>query len=72
MAKALNNNSYTNEKTHGIPKNTRERQISQIPKTAPNHATEHTKKGFSQNNINTDNTSAVGQIVKTHTNILIM
>ena len=65
MAKVFINNSYMNKKTCGSPSNTRKKQISHILETVPTHVTEyHLKKGFAQKNINTNNTSAVGQIVK--------
>ena len=64
-AKVLINNSYTNDKTRGSPSNTRKRQTSHILDTSPTHATEYNlKKGFSQQNINTNNKSVFGQIVK--------
>ena len=44
MAKALINNSYTNEKTCGSPENTRNRKISHILETTPTHATEYNLK----------------------------
>ena len=45
--------------------NTRKRKISHILETEPTYATEYNnKKGFAQQNINTNNTSAVGLIVK--------
>ena len=53
-----------NEKTCGIPSNTRKRQISHILETATTHATEHQKKGFAQQNINTNNTSVIVQNIK--------
>ena len=58
------NNSYINEKTCGSPENARNRQLSQILETAPTHDTDYNKKGFAQKNINTNNTSDVGQILK--------
>ena len=59
------NNSYINEKTCVIPDNFRKRQLSHILENAPTHTTEkNEKKGFAQKNINTNNTSIVGQIVK--------
>ena len=64
LAKALINNSYTNEKTCGSPANARKRQLSHIFET-PTHSTEYDlKKEFAQQNINTNKTSAVGLIVK--------
>ena len=41
MTKVLIKNLYMNENTCGSPSNTRNRQISQILETAPNHATEY-------------------------------
>ena len=64
MAEVFVDNSYINEKTCGIPSNTRKRKISHILKTAPTHDSEYIKKGFAQKNISTNNKSAVGQIVK--------
>ena len=65
LAKALINNSYMNEKTCGSTENTRKRQISHILETEPTYATEYNnKKGFAHQNININNTSAVGHIVK--------
>ena len=65
MDQALINNSYTNDKTCGSPANFRKRQLSHILETAPTHATENNEKNeFAQQNINTNNTSDVGQIVK--------
>ena len=65
MDKGLINNSYTNEKACGSPENVRKGQLSHILKTAPTHATEYNeKKGFTQQNINTNNTSAIVKIVK--------
>ena len=53
------------EKACGSPENFRRRQLSHILQTVPTHATEYDlKKGFAQKNINTNNTSAFGPIVK--------
>ena len=41
MAKALINNSYTNEKACVSPSNYRKRKLSHILETAPTHATEY-------------------------------
>ena len=43
-AKALIKNLYMDEKTRGIPENTRNRQLSHLLETAPTHATEDNKK----------------------------
>ena len=59
----LINNSYINQNICGSPSKTRKRQISHILETAPTHVTEY-KKGFSQQNINNNNPSVIGQIVK--------
>ena len=73
MAKALIKKSYTNGKTCGSTENVIKRKLSHILKTAPCHATEYNEKNvFSQKNINTNNTSAVGQNLKTHTNVLLV
>ena len=40
------------------------RQVSYILEISTTHATEYNKKGFEKQNINTNNTSSVGQIVK--------
>ena len=65
LGKRLINNSYTNEKACGSPANSRKRQLSHILETAPTHATKYNlTKGFAQKNININNTSAVGQMVK--------
>ena len=62
-----------NEKTCGSPSNTRKGIISHILETAPTHATEYNFfKGFAQKNINTNNTSVIGKIVKTHMNVLLV
>ena len=54
-----------NDKTFGSPSNTRKIQISHILETSPTNATEcNLKKVFSQQNINTNNKSVVGQIVR--------
>ena len=54
-----------NEQTCGSPSNTRKRQIPHIFENAPTYATEYNfKNGFAQQNINTNNTYFVGQIVK--------
>ena len=59
------NNSYKNEKACGSPENVRKRQLSHVLETAPTHATEYKlKRGFAQQSINTNNASAVGQILK--------
>ena len=61
----LINNSYSNENTCGSPAKSRKRRISHILETAPTHATEYDEKnGFVQQNINTNNTSVIGKIVK--------
>ena len=62
LAKALINNSYTNDRTCVSPENTRKRQLSHILETAPTHDTKYNKKGFAQKNIYTNNTSDVGKI----------
>ena len=41
LGKALINNSYTNDKTHGGPENVKKRQLSHILETAHTHATEY-------------------------------
>ena len=65
LAKGLINNSYTNEKACGSPENVRKRQLSHIFETALTHLLNTMKKNeFAQQNINTNNTYAVGQIVK--------
>ena len=64
LAKVLIKNSYMNEKTCGSPTKTRKRKISYILDMSPTHANEYNKKGFAQKNINTNNKSVVGQIVK--------
>ena len=65
LDKILINNSYMNEKTCGIPSKTRNRKISHILEILPTHANEYNQnKWFAQKNINTNNTSVVGQIVK--------
>ena len=73
MAKGLINNPYMNEKECGSPENVRTRQLSHIFDTAPTHATEYNEKnGFAQQNININNTFTVRQIVKMHTNVLLV
>ena len=47
-------------------------KISYILDTAPTHATEYNKKGFAQKNINANNTSIIAQVLKIHTNVLLV
>ena len=56
-------NSYMNEKTRGSTAISIKIQTSHILETAPTHNTE-LKRGFSQQNINTNSTSIFVHIVK--------
>ena len=58
------NNSYMNEKTCESQSNTRKRQRLHILNTVTTHGNEYNKKGFSQKNINTNNTSVFAQMLK--------
>ena len=64
MAKALIKDSYTNEKSCGSPANVRKRKLSHILETAPAILLNTIKKGFAKQNINSNNTSTIDQIVK--------